>query len=88
MTKINTQTAAILCVGIVAITTAYVLSEGEERAQILSALGVLFTCIASLAHALVKRDGAPPSSKRKPDPRNTLAPGEHLGPPDLLEVAK
>ena len=84
MTKINTQTAAILIVAIIAITTGYVFSAGEERAQILSALGVLFTCAASLAHALIKNDGTPPSSKRKPNtPRNTIAPGEHLGPPKI-----
>jgi hypothetical protein len=80
MNKIEIKWPSVTVLGtlITGLTYIYSVSSGVERARLLTAFGVFAATAASLMPALLSRRGP-----RPPAPRNTVAPGEHLGPPKI-----
>ena len=59
--RLDWQTAAIVCVVVVCLTVVYVLSEGEERATLLAAMGAAGTFLGAALRPLL-------TSRRLGDP--------------------
>ena len=55
--RLDTQTAAVLCVCLVCLAAVYVASEGEERAEFLALVGGLGAFVAALVRPRLSSRG-------------------------------